>query len=139
MTQVFSGPKASIKVNGVKIGFVSSFTVNEDNTLTDIDVLDQLESAEQAETAHKVNFTVNMFKVDANAAVALGITPDNIDDMLRQPELTFEVYDRIEDKVQYTLQRCKYKGGSGSIDARGVWQGVANFGAIKRAAGGGSL
>lgn len=139
MSQTFSGPKASIKMNGVKIGFTSSFSVNEDNTLTDVDVLDQLETAEQAETGHKVSFTMNMFKIDGNSMVELGITPDNIDDMLRQPELSFEVYNRITDEVEYTLQRCKYKGGSGSVDSRGLWQGVANFGAVRRAPGGGSL
>lgn len=138
-TLSFSGPKASILMNGVKIGFTSSFSVTEDNTLTDVDVLDQLEVAEQAETGHKVSFTMNMFKIDGNSMVDLNITPDNIEDQLLQQELSFEVYNRITNKAEYTLMRCKYKGGSGSVDSRGLWQGVANFGAVKRGPGGGSL
>jgi hypothetical protein len=127
MSQVFSGSKASVKLNGVKIAFASGVNINDERTLTDIDVLDDLLVAEYAETGVKCSFTVNLFKVDANTAASFGLDPDNIDDILSQPELTMEIYDRINDKVQYTMSGVKFEGGSGSVDARGVWQGVWNF------------
>jgi hypothetical protein len=70
---------------------------------------------------------VNLFKVDENSAQLLGLSPQNIRDILTQPELTMEVYDSIGDKVQYEVSGVKFEGGSGSLDARGVWQGVWNF------------
>lgn len=127
MSQVFTGSKASLKLNGVKVAFVASININHENQLTDIDVLDQLEVAELAETGHKVSFSCNLFKVDQNAAELLGLDPANLDDILSQPELTMEVYDRIEDVVRYTVSGVKWEGGTGAVDARGVWNGTWNF------------
>lgn len=127
MSKVFTGSKASLKLNGVKVAFVGSVNVNQENTLTDIDVLDQLEVAEHAETGHKVSFTCNLFKIDENSAATFGLDPANLDDILSQGELTMEIYDRIGDAVRYEMSGVKWEGGTGSVDARGVWQGTWNF------------
>lgn len=127
MSKVLTGSKAALKINGVKVGYVGGVNINEDNTLTDIDVLDQLEVAEHAETAHKVSFSANLFKIDGNSTVQLGISPANIRDILTQPELTMELYNSVDDRVEYTISGVKFEGGSGSVDARGVWQGTWNF------------
>lgn len=127
MSKVLSGSKAALKINGVKVAYIGSVNITEENTLTDIDVLDQLEVAEHAETAHKVSFTCNYFKIDGNSVSQLGIRPDNIRDILSQPELTMELFNSIDDRVEYTISGVKFEGGSGSIDARGVWQGTWNF------------
>jgi len=127
MSKVLTGSKAALKINGQKVGYVGGVNINEDNTLTDIDVLDQLEVAEHAETAHKVSFSCNMFKIDGNATAQLGISPSNIRDIMTQPELTMELYNTVDDRVEYTISGVKWEGGSGSVDARGVWQGTWNF------------
>lgn len=127
MSKTFTGSKGSLKLNGQKVAFVGSININHENTLTDIDVLDQLDVAEHAETGHKVSFTCNLFKVDENSATLLGLDPLNLDDILSQPELTMEVFDRVGNKVQYTMTGVKWEGGSGALDARGVWNGVWNF------------
>ena len=127
MARTFTGSRASLKLNGVKVAFVGSVNVTQENTLTDIDVLDQLETAEHAETGHKVSFTVNLFKIDENAAVALGLETGNLNDLLNQPEMTMEIFDRQDDIVQYTMSGVKFEGGSGTIDARGIWNGTWNF------------
>ena len=127
MSKVLTGSKSALKINGSKIGYAGGVNINEDNTLTDIDVLDQLEVAEHAETAHKVSFSCNMFKIDGNATAQLGISPNNIKDIMTQPELTMELYNTVEDRVEYTISGVKWEGGSGSVDARGVWQGTWNF------------
>lgn len=127
MSNVLTGSKAALKINGVKIGYVGGVNINEENTLTDVDVLDQLEVAELAETAHKVSFSCNMFKIDGNATAQLGISPTQIKDILTQPELTMELYNSVDDRVEYTISGVKWEGGSGSVDARGIWQGTWNF------------
>lgn len=127
MSQVFTGSQGSLKINGVKIGFVGGINVEETNELTDIDVMDQLEVAEHAETAHKVSFSCTLFKIDGNSTTQLGISPSNIRDIMTQPELTMEVYNTVKDRVEYTISGVKWGGGSGSVDARGVWQGTWNF------------
>ena len=127
MSQVLTGAKASVKLNGTKVAFASGVNITHENTLTDIDVLDQLEVAEHAETGHKVSFSVNLFKIDGNAASDFGLDPADINDILTQGELTFEVFNRINEKVEYTMTGVKFEGGTGTVDARGVWQGTWNF------------
>lgn len=127
MSRVVSGPKISAKINGVKVAFASGINITQDNALTNIDVLDQLEPAEFAETGHLVTFSINLFKIDENAAAKFGLDPNDLNEVLTQPELTFEAYNRISDKVEYEITGVKFSGGTGTLDARGVWQGVYNF------------
>lgn len=127
MTRVFTGSKGSLKINGVKVGYVGGVDVDEDNELTDIDVMDQLEVGEHAETAHKCSFTAKVFKIDGNATTQLGISPKNIRDIMTQPELVVEIQNDVDDRVEYTMTGVKWGGGSGSVDARGVWQGTWKF------------
>ena len=127
MSKVLTGSKAALKLNGIKVAFVGSVNITEENTLTDIDVIDQLEVAELAETAHKVSFSCNLFKIDGNSVSQLGISPNNIRDILTQGELVMELYNTVEDRVEYTITGVKWEGGSGSLDARGVWNGSWNF------------
>lgn len=127
MSRSFTGSKGSVKINGVKVAMVGSISISEDNTLTDIDVLDQLEVAELAETAHKVSGSFNKFKVSNNNMSDYGLSPANIRDILTQPESVLEIYNSTEDKVEYTVTGMKLENLSGSVDARGVWQGVASF------------
>lgn len=135
MSKVLSGSKASLKLNGVKVAYVSGLSINQEDGLQPIDVLDQLEVAEHAETSHVVSFSANYFKVDENSMIALGIETNDINDVLSQPEMTMEVYDRIGDKVIYGLEGVKKSGGTASLEARGVWSGTINFVARKRVAG----
>jgi hypothetical protein len=127
MARTKTGSRLSIKLNGVKVAFATDFTVNHENQLQDVDVLDQLEVAEHAEVGHKVNSTLNIFKVDENAASLFGFDPLDIDSLLSQPELTLEVYDRENDNVIYEITGVKFEGGSGSVNARGIWTGTWNF------------
>jgi hypothetical protein len=127
MSKVVTGPKASLKLNGVKIAFLGGVQVNRQDSLTGIDVLDQMEKAEWAETGHDCDFSCNLFMVDENAAELFGFDPANLDDLLSQPELTMELYDRIKDKVLCTITGVKRESGTGSLEARGVWQGSWSF------------
>lgn len=127
MSKVLTGSKGAVKINGAKVAYVGGVNITEDNALTDIDVLDQLEVAELAETGHKVNFSCNLFKIDGNSTTQLGISPTNLRDIMTQPELTMEMYNSVDNRVEYTISGVKWGGGSGSMDARGVWQGTWNF------------
>ena len=127
MSKVLTGSKAALKINGVKVAYVGGVQINEENTLTDIDVLDQLEVAELAETAHKVSFSCSYFKIDGNSTTQLGIAPNNLRDILSQGELSMELYNSVDDRVEYTISGVKWEGGDGSVDARGVFSGNWRF------------
>lgn len=135
MSQTFSGSRGALLINGTKVAFIGGITINQENTLTPIDVLDQLQVAEHAETGHKVSFTATYFKVDANSAISLGLDFQNINDILSQPESTMEVFDSVENIVQYSMSGVKFEGGSGTLEARDVWRGTWNFRATQRTGG----
>lgn len=127
MSKVMSGSRIALKLNGKKIAYAGGVQVSEENTLTDIDVLDMQEVAEHAETGHKVNFSCSIFRIDGNSAIELGLSPSNLRDILSQPEMTAEIYDSVGDKVRYTMSGVKFEGGDFSVDARGVWNGNFRF------------
>ena len=132
MGAVFTGAKAVVTINNEIIAFASSVNVNQENTLSDVDVLGQLEVAEFAETGHKVNFTVNYFKVVnpelAQRAVDIGIESAVLSDMRDQDEFDVTIKDNNDNEI-YKLSGCKFAGGSGQVDARGLWQGTWSFNA----------
>lgn len=152
MAQVITGAKAMIvfDVGGqiVPIAFAGSVTVTHENKLEEIPQLDNLTVAEYAENGHRCSITINYFKsittnpqnpseVSIFDARSLGLDFDNDPRrILLVPELIFYVMDGSAlgaegianpNQVYYTAYGCKFEGGSGSIDARGVWQGVWNF------------
>ncbi len=127
MSKVLTGSKAALKINGQKVAYIGGVSINEVNGLERINVLDQLESAELAEVSHEASFSCNVFKIAGNSTVDLGITPNNLRDRLTQGELTMELYNSVEDRVEYEITGVKWEGGSGNVDARGVWNGTWNF------------
>lgn len=127
MSQTLSGSRGALKINGQKIAWVGGVDVTEDDALTRIEVLDQLQSAELAETGHTVEFTANYFKVAGQTTSDLGLSPANLSDILSQPELTMEIYDSVTGNTVYTITGVKFNGGSGSMEARGVWTGQWKF------------
>ena len=127
MSKTISYAKASLKINGVKVAFIGGVEINEQHMLTEVPVLDQIELAEHAETGHRVSFTCSYFKTDTTNVQSLGLSPANLDDVLTQPELTMEIYNRTDDRVEYTVSGVKWAGGTGSISANDIWRGQWQF------------
>lgn len=146
MSQVITGARGHIKLNGLIVGFVGGVNVTVEDTLTDVDVLGQLDVGDLAETAHKCNFSINIFKaVDgSNSAAALGfdtsftsangaVVTGDINTMRNQTAFNVDIVrDEGNSEVAFfTLVGCKSEGGTGQMDARGIWQGTWNFKATR--------
>lgn len=150
MSQVFTGARGRVKIGGKLVGYVGGVNVTIENTLTDVDVMGQLEVADLAETGHKCNFSINVFKALSNASInspaALGETAPNnsakkvgIDSsdagtvlpLRTQAYFNVEIEDDESGAVIFYLVNCKWEGGTGQVDARGLWQGTWNFRAQK--------
>lgn len=147
MSQVFTGARGRVEINGATVGFVGGINVTIEDTLTDVDVLGQLEVGDLAETAHKCNFSINYFKVapdagvaagapqaSSNTAAALGFdksTDASVLPMISQGYFSVIIYDDNDDSADsvavFKMLECKFEGGTGQVDARGLWQGTWNF------------
>jgi hypothetical protein len=127
MSQVFTGAKAIIKLDSFPLAFVSSISINHENRLEEIPQLDDLLVGEYAENGHRISFSINIFKVNGNTAAELGLDPIFIKDILTLPELIVEVFDSTTKLPVYTIDGVKFQGGTGTLDARGLWIGSWNF------------
>lgn len=128
MSNAFSGAKGEVKINGTTVAFLSGVSVDISNTLTDINVIGQLEAAELAETGHTASATVNVYKVNGNAVRdVFGTDVGDLQAILRQGEATLEIYNNVDDKLEVVINRVKWESGNGSLDARGVWTGSWNL------------
>jgi hypothetical protein len=96
-----------------------------------VDVLDQLEPAEYAETGYTVNFTATLFRVSNQDAISLGLRP-KLQNILTQPELTAELVDRITGATLFLIERVKCTQEDLNIDARNLGQLTLAFVGIKQ-------
>jgi hypothetical protein len=127
MSQSIAGASISLKLNGSKVAFLGNCNVTIEYTRTPINILDQLEVAEHALTAHVCSFTASFIKVDANTAISLGLESTDLDSLFAQGELTAELYDRVNDNVRAQISGVVFEGGSLTTEARGIMQGTWNF------------
>lgn len=127
MSIAFTGAKAVLKMDSVPIAFLGNISISEEYRLEEIPQLDDLPVAEMAENGHRVSATVGLFKINGQAAADLELDFADPRDWLLQPEYTLELFDDTTGLVVYTMSGAKFAGGSGSADARGVWQGVWQF------------
>lgn len=142
MAQIFTGAKAKIFINDQLVGYVGGLNVNQENTLTDVDIIGQLEVGDLAETGHKINFSINYFKAVAgndgtgdqvDTAASLGLdtaAADGIASMRNQAYFNVVIQDD-QDREIYKIEEAKWEGGTGQIDARGVYNGTWNYRARK--------
>lgn len=131
MSQTSTGARVVFRVNGQKVAFAQALNYSVAHAHQPVDVLDQLEPAEYAETGYTVNFTVSMFRVAAQSAISLGLRP-KLQDILTQPELTAELIDRVNGQTLMLIERVKCTQEDMSIDARSLGQVTLSFVGIKQ-------
>lgn len=141
MSLVISGAKAVIRLAGAPFAFAAGVSVTHENRLEEIPQLDNLEVAEYAENGHRCAVTLNSIKLSSDAAIngqaiannasSWGFDdPSELKKILLQPEFIFEIMETLpsgEEVPTYIAYGAKFEGGSGTLDARGVWQGSWTF------------
>ena len=131
MSQTSTGARIVFRVNGKKVAFANSLNYTVAHAHQPVDVLDQLEPAEYAETGYTVNFSATQFRVSNQSAMALGLRP-RLQDILTQPELTAELVDRITGATLMLIQRVKCTQEDFNVDARSLGQTTLSFVGIKQ-------
>lgn len=150
MALVVTGARAVVKIGGDVFAFASGVSVTHENRLEEIPQLDDLQIAEYAENGHRCSVSISSIKLAPDASVSgqeiannanqfLMDDPIELKKILLQPEFIIEIVDttpirdnqgRITDYSEtaiYVAYGCKFEGGTGQLDARGVWNGNWNF------------
>ena len=130
MSQSSTGARVVFRVGGTKVAFANSINYTVAHALQPVDVLDQLDPKEYAETGYTVNFTCTMFRVSNQDAISLGLRP-KLQDILSQPEITAEMIDRVTGATLMLIERVKCSQEDMTIDARSLGQLTLNFVGIK--------
>lgn len=131
MSVTSSGARVVFRINGVKVAFANSLSATVAHAHQPVDVLDQLEPAEYAETGYTVNFTATLFRVSNQSAIDLGLRP-KLQDILTQPELTAELIDRVTGATLHLIERVKCTQEDFNVDARSLAQTTLSFVGIKQ-------
>ncbi len=150
MALVMTGARGAVKLSGEIVAFVAGVSVTHENKLDEIPELDRLEVAEYAESGHRCSVSINTIKLAPDAQISgQKVANDgrayNLDfeadlrQILLQPEMIIEIVDEVPVKDEngnvidfvetavYVAFGAKFEGGSGQLDARGMWQGTWNF------------
>jgi len=131
MSQTSSGARVVFRVNGEKVAFANAINYTVQHQHQPVDVLDQLEPAEYAETGYVVNFTATTFRIGGQSAMATGLRP-RLEDILTQPELQAELIDRINGTTLMLIQRVKCTQEDFNVDARSLGQSTLSFVGIRQ-------
>ena len=138
MALVATGAKALVGfddgLNGfTPIAFAGSISISHENRLEEIPQLDDVVIAEYAENGHRCSFSVSLFKLIGVDSTTYSFDASRLETLLIQPELEFQVISQESQNpddppvVLYSMTGVKFKGGSGQMDARGVWTGQWDF------------
>lgn len=130
MSQSSTGARVVFRINGAKIAFANAMNYTVAHAHQPVDVLDQLDPKEYAETGYTVNFTCNMFRVSGQDPISLGLRP-KLQGILTQPELQAELIDRITGQTLMLIERIKCTQEDFNIDARNLGQLTLSFVGIK--------
>jgi hypothetical protein len=127
MSKTLTGSKIEVRLGDTAVFWATGFQVQDEIRLEETPQLDSLEVAEYGETGHRVAFTVNKIKTNDQALSDFGLDPNRIEDVLLQPELIVLVYDNVRNAPIYEITGVKRRGGTGSVNGKGVWEGSWSF------------
>ena len=133
MSFVITGAKAIFSINGTKVAYASEVNYNWTLPVHPIEVIDQLEIAEHAETGVRIEFSCMQFRVARQSVISLGIQP-KLNKLLQRPELVVTIMSQMQVGGKKTsklnllqVNGVKLVGRSGSVAARGVWTETLSF------------
>jgi len=119
MSVVQTGPRTIFRLNGTKVAYASNASWEENIKLDPVEVLDELDVKEHAETGYTVSMQCESFRVANQSVKQLGIMP-RFSQILRQGVLTAEVVDRVTGAVLLLMTGVKMSGRSSRQGARDI-------------------
>lgn len=136
MPRAFAGARAKIFAEGaagkVQVGFATGVSGQENIQLQRIDVLGDIDSTEIEPVGRTVSFTCDYVRMLDNSVQEQGIFPRGGTEVVIQfEELTFEVFDDIDDKARWIIEGAKSESRSWRVDRSGVMTGSITYQARK--------
>lgn len=130
VANVWSGPRARLKINGAVVGFASGVSGSESVEYEPVDVLDLLEVREYVPVAYRSTFNAQIFRLIGNSLKAQGIFPRE-ENILTSGDLDAALEDRVTGKTMALFQGVKCSEHSWDVSARSIVNESVSFVCIR--------
>lgn len=136
-SQVFTGARARLTLNGQPIGHCSGVDVSEEVAMEGAEVIDRFEVYEFSPVAYRVSMSARFLRIPRKNLVSAGIFPDGADtpdalrrNILNQLEMEAQIEDPFTGQVMGQLKRVKASSRNMSIGPRAIVGENVQFTAI---------
>jgi hypothetical protein len=125
--RVFTGARARLLINGVKVGYARNCSGREEIQYEPIKVLDNIQVQEHVPVSYVVSFSAGFVRLVGETVKSLGYFPtlgsnpaDHLKNILTSGALTITIEDNQTGSIFMTLEQAKASSNNWSIDAQGV-------------------
>lgn len=125
--QVFTGARARLLINGVKVGYARNCSGSEEIQYEPIKVLDNIQVQEHVPVSYTVSFSCGLVRIVGETVKSLGWFPslgsnpaDHLKNILTSGALVITIEDNQTGALIMTLEQVKVTSNNWSIDASGV-------------------
>lgn len=136
--RVFTGARARLLINGVKVGYARNCSGGETISYERIKVLDNIQTQEHVPVDYDVRFSAGMVRIIGETIKSLGYFPslgsnpaDHLKNVLTNGVLTVTIEDASTGAIYMTLEQARVTSSNWSIDAVGVVGQDMEFVAIR--------
>jgi hypothetical protein len=125
--RVFTGARARLLINGVKVGYARNCSGREEIQYEPIKVLDNIQVQEHVPVAYVVSFSAGHVRIVGETMKSLGHFPslgnnpaEHLANVLTSGALTITIEDNQTGNIMMTLEQAKATSNNWTIDATGV-------------------
>jgi hypothetical protein len=125
--KVFTGARARLSVNGVKVGYARNCNGREELQHEPVEALDNIQVEENVPTRYRVSFSMGFVRVVGTSLKSLGWFPqlgqnpeEHLTNVLTQGILTVTIEDNQTGAVFMTLEQASATSRNFTIDATGI-------------------
>lgn len=136
--RVFTGARARLIANGVKVGYATGISWQENEQVEELRVMDNIEVEEEVSVAYSVSGSVKQARIVGENARTAGLwakvganKDEHLTNILTLPPLTLQVEDSKTGKIVALLEQVKFTTRGGQVDAAGISYVDMNFNAIR--------
>jgi len=136
--RVFSGARARLLVNGIKVGYARNCSGGESLQLEPVEAMDNVETEEFVPTRYRCRFSMGYVRIVGKTAKTDGYVPslggnsdEHLSNILTNGDLVVTIEDNQTGLVIMTLEQARVQDHNWSIDATGIVGQDLEFVAIR--------
>lgn len=135
---VITGARARVLINGVRIGYATNVSVNEETQYEPVEVIDDFEVSEHVPVGFRVSGSIGFIRTFGESIKSLGFRPaagqsseEHLENVINAAEITMALEDKIGGQSFRTLTDVKFSSESIQVMARGLSATDVSFVAIR--------